>query len=108
MFYPSTSSYRQKDLNALYTLHEREKKRAYAEGVREVEHGAFTPLVLASTGGMTRECSIFTKRIGDLFADKKIPYSKVMFLIRRRFSFALLRSSIIAIRGSRQLKAHTA
>ena len=105
VFYPSASSYRQKDLKALYTLHERQKKRAYAERVREVEHGAFTPLVFASTGGMARECLIFIKRIGDLLADKKkIPYSKMMFLIRCRFSFALLRSSIRAIRGSRQLR----
>ena len=87
VFYLSISSYRQKDLKALYTLHERQK-RAYAEHVREVEHGAFTSIVFASTGGMARECSIFIKRI--LADKKKIPYSKMMFLIRCRFSFALL------------------
>lgn len=105
VFYPFASSYRQKDLKAVYTMHEKQKKRAYAERVREVEHGAFTPLVFASTGGMARECSIFIRRVGDLLADKKkIPYAKMMFLIRCRYSFALLRSSIRAIRGSRQLR----
>ena len=41
----------------------------------------------------------------DLLAEKnKIPFSKMMFLIRCRFSFALLRSAIRAVRGSRQLR----
>ena len=56
---------------------------------------------------MARDCSIFIKRVGDLLSDKKkILYAKMMFLImiRCRFSFALLRSSIRAIRGSRQLR----
>jgi hypothetical protein len=31
------------------------KKREYGEGVREVEHGGFTPLVLSTTGSLGRE-----------------------------------------------------
>ena len=102
VFYPIAPSYRQKDLTALYRMHEQEKKRQYAERVREVEHGVFTPLVFASTGGMARECTIFFKRIADTLSDKKqIPFSQIMYLIRCRISFALLRSAVRAIRGSR-------
>ena len=94
VFYPYASSYQHKDLRSLYQLHERQKKREYVDRVRDVERGTFTPLVFASTGGMARECSIFIKRIADLLAEKnKIPFSRMMFLIRCRFSFALLRSA---------------
>ena len=83
-------------------MHEQEKKRQYAERVREVEHGVFTPLVFASTGGMARECTIFFKRIADTLSDKKqIPFLQIMYLIRCCISFALLRSAVRAIRGSR-------
>ena len=74
----------------------------YAERVREAEHGVFTPLVFASTGGMARECTIFFKRIADTLSDKKqISFSQIMYLIRCRISFALLCSAVWAIRGSR-------
>ena len=108
VFYPIAPSYRNRDLSALYRMHEAEKKRAYGERVREVERGVFTPLVFLSTGGMARECTIFFKRLADILAEKKkIPYSQVMYWVRCRISFALLRSSIMAIRGSRTLRSAT-
>ena len=103
VFYPIAPSYCQKDLISLFRMHELEKKREYAERVREVERGAFTPLVFASTGGMDRECTICFKRIVDILSNrKKMSFSQVLHLIRCRISFALLRSAIRAIRGSRQ------
>ena len=103
VFYPITPSYRQKDLISLYRMHELEKKWEYAERVREVKRRAFTPLVFASTGGMARECTICFKRIADILSNrKKMSFSQVLYLIRCRISFALLRSAIRAIRGSRQ------
>ena len=101
VFYPLAPSYHQKDLTTLYKKHESEKKREYAERVREVEHGTFTPLVFASTGGMARECTIFFKRIADILSEKRnMPFSVIIHLIRCRISFALLRAAIRAIRGS--------
>ena len=83
MFYPIAPSYRNRDLSALYRMHEAEKKRAYGERVREVERGVFTPLVFSSTGGLARECTIFFKRLADILAEKKkLPYSEVMYLVR--------------------------
>ena len=100
--------YCQKYLASLYRRHESKKKREYAQRVREVERGAFTPLVFAFTGGMARECTTIFKRIADiLFDKKKMPYSQAIHLIRCRLSFALIRSAIRAIRGSRRSRQPT-
>ena len=105
VFYLIAPFCRQKDLISLYQMHKLEKKQEYAKRVREVERGAITPLVFASTGGMDRECTICFKRIADILSDrKKMSFSQVLYLIRCRISFALLRLAIRAIRGSRQLR----
>ena len=102
VFHPSAPSYRKKELSAVYRLHENAKKREYGARIREVERGAFTPLVLSTTGGMARECTVFYKRLADRLAYKrKTNYSLVMTWLRCRISFALLRSAIRALRGSR-------
>ena len=106
VFYPSASSYRQKELSTIYKTHENEKKRSYGQRIRDVERASFTPLVFASTGGMAKECTIFFKRLADILAEKKkIAFSKMMYLIRCKISFALLRSSICAVRSSRSSRS---
>ena len=52
VFHPSTPSYRKKELSAVYRLHGNAKKREYGARIHEVERGAFTPVVLSTTGGM--------------------------------------------------------
>ena len=59
VFYPNAPSNRSSSITAAYRKHENDKKRAYGQRVREVEHGVFTPLVLSSTGGMGREATTF-------------------------------------------------
>ena len=54
VFYPNTSSNHSMTATAAYRKHESIKKREYAQRVREVERGVFTPLVLSKTGGMGR------------------------------------------------------
>ena len=62
----------------------------------------FTLLVLSTTGGMAKESTVFFMRIADAIAEKrKLPYSKVMGWLWCRVSFALIRSAIRAIRGSK-------
>ena len=39
------------NISICYRKHENEKKRAYEQRIREVEHSSFTPLVLSATGG---------------------------------------------------------
>ena len=102
VFYPNAQSNQSSSLSSAYRKHEMEKKRAYGQRVREVEHGSFTPLVFSSTGGMGREAYSCYKRIASLIAQKRnTQYSQVMNWIWCRLSFALLRSSIMCIRGTR-------
>ena len=107
VFYPNAPSNRSSSITAAYRKHENDKKRAYGQRVREVEHGVFTPLVLSSTGGMGREATTFFKRLADMLSHKQQkPYSVVMNWLRCRLSFAALRSSIMCIRGSRSSIHH--
>ena len=102
VFYPNASSNCSMTTTAAYCKHEAAKKREYAQRVREVEHGVFTPLVPSATGGMGREAATFYKRLADGISRKEgKEYSVVMGWIRCRLSFAILRSAILCIRGSR-------
>ena len=88
-----------------YRKHEMEKKRAYAQRVREIEH--FTLLVLSASGGFAREATHFYKRLASRLADKwDQPYSLTMRCLRCTISFALLRSAIQCIRGARSSRGH--
>ena len=105
VFYPNASSYRSLSLASAYKHHEDAKKREYGQCVREVEHGVkgvFTPLVCTSTDGMGQEATVFYKRLADLLATHwGQPYSFTIHWLRCCLSFALLRSDILCIRGSR-------
>jgi hypothetical protein len=67
-----------------------------------VEKASFSPLVYSTTGGMGTECSRYHKRIAELIAKKSgDSYSDVVNHIRTRIRFALLKSTLIAVRGER-------
>eukprot|EP00117_Sycon_ciliatum_P046195 scpid56052/ scgid0290/ len=105
VFNPYASSNRATSLASTYTRQEKEKRRAYEQRIRDVEHASFVPAVFATTGGMSRHCTALYKRIACLLAEKsKEPYSVVMAWVRCRLSFALLRASVMCLRGSRSLK----
>ena len=85
-----------------YRHHENIKKRAYEQRVREIEHASFVPLVMSITGELGRIATTMYKRLDSLLSSKwNQPYSTTMGWLRCRLSFALLRSSITAIRGAR-------
>ena len=85
--------------------HENEKKRKYATRVLEIEQGTFTPLVFSTTGGMGEECQRFHSRLAELLASKKgDDYSTTISWIRCKVSFAVLRTALLCLRGSRTLK----
>ena len=99
---PSAQSNQQTSLTSTYRRHELEKKRQYEQRVREVEHSSFTPLVLSSTGGMGKAATTFYKRLSSMLSEKRdVPYSTTIGWVRCRLSFALLRASIMSIRGAR-------
>ena len=100
--HPTADSHMKKSLEQIYRENENEKKRAYGNRVRESEKGAFTPLVFTTTGGMGNECLKLNKRLAELMSQKTgEAYSDVMRHIRSRLRFALLRSTLVAIRGYR-------
>ena len=94
-------------LPAAFKRHENVKRRAYGQRIREVEHASFTPIVLAATGGLAQEATIFYKRLAALLATKwNDEYCKVMGWLRCVLSFSVLRSAIACIRGARSSTGH--
>ena len=66
------------------------------------ESWTFTPLVFTTTGGIWKECLMYHSRLAQLIAIKKgEQYAKTISWIRTRTSFALLRSVLVCLRGSR-------
>ena len=103
--HPNAESYRELEPQQIYRIHENAKKREYHTRVLEIEHGTFTPLIFTTTGGMGTECSAYHKRLAELISIKKgedYIYAKTISWMRTRISFALLRSSLICIRGTRR------
>lgn len=69
----------------------------------EVEQGTFIPLVFTSTGGMTDECKRFHSRLAELLALKKgDDYATTISWIRAKVSFAILRSALLCLQGTRR------
>ena len=100
--HPNADSYRDMDPDQIFMQRETEKKRQYASRVLEVEQATFTPLVFSTTGGMAVECKRYHSRLPELVATKKgESYATSMSWIRARVSFALLRSALLCLRGSR-------
>ena len=86
-------------------MHENRKRLEYAERIINVEHGSFTPLVFSTTGACGPAADTFLKRLASQLADQdQEPYSSVMSWLRRRISFALVRSAILCLRGGRSAK----
>ena len=63
---------------------------------------SFTPLVFSTTGGMGPSALTFYRRLADMLGGRRnTPFNVIMAWIRTRLSFALLRASIMCLRGSR-------
>ena len=109
VFNPLAHTYRSLPLPNCYRRHEQEKKRAYDQRIREVEHGCFSPLVFSATGGMGPTAKVVYKKLASMIATKhNQSYSQTINWLRCRLSFSLLRSSIMCIRGSRSSTHHPA
>ena len=103
--HPNADSYRDLEPQQIYRLHENEKKRLYSRRVLDIEHGTFTPLVFTTNGGMGKECLRYHSRLAELIATKKgEQYATTISWIRARVSFAILRSALICLRGSRNTR----
>ena len=107
VFHPNAPCYRSRDLASVCKQHESAKNREYNQRIQNVMHGVFTPLVFTTTGSMGREGTTFYKHLADMLSHKQEkPYSVVMGWLRCRLSFAILRSSIMCLRGTRSSFGH--
>ncbi len=70
VFNPYAPSNSNSTITSCYKKHENQKKRAYDQRIRDVEHATFTPLVLSATGGLSRQATVFYKRLASLLSSK--------------------------------------
>ena len=99
--HPISQSYSGKSLAEVYQQHEKEKDK-YNQRVIDIEKSSFNPLVFTTTGGMAPECNRVNKRLAEKIAEKRRElYASVIMYIKTKLRFALLRSTVAAIRGFR-------
>ena len=102
IFHPNTQSYQSSKIETLYRRHEIEKKRSFGHRIRKIENGSFTPIVLSTFGGLSRETTVFYKRLANLLAVKRgSSYALTMTWLRIRLAFEMIKSATMCIRGSR-------
>ncbi len=87
-----------------------EKKRAYEQRIKEVEHASFTPIVLSACGSrLAKGATVFYKRLATMLAEKwDESYSSSIGWLRCTISFSLLRSAVQCIHGARSSKGKAA
>ena len=106
--HPNADSNKNLTQEQIYKLHENDKKRLYLSRVLEVEQGTFTPLVFTTAGDMSDECQRYHSHLAELLAVKKQEnYASTITWIRTRVSFAVLRSTLVCLRGSRSKRRTT-
>ena len=90
---------------ALFKKSEKAKMREYRERILKVEQGDFNPLVFTTAGGMAPQCQVVVKKLAEKLAVKQnLNQSVVAGWLRVRLSFALLRTTLLCIRGTRRMK----
>jgi len=98
--HPTSQSYSGKSLAEVYQQHEKEKKDKYNQRVIDIEKSSFNSLVFTTTGGMAPEC--YRVNMAEKIAEKRRePHAFVITYTRTKLRFALLRSTLAAIRGFR-------
>ncbi|XP_066922310.1 uncharacterized protein [Clytia hemisphaerica] len=85
-----------------FEVNEKEKKRHYNQRIIQVDGGSFTPLIFSTNGGAGREAQIFIKALATLLSEKRDELMQITLnYLRTKISFALARSTVLCIRGSR-------
>ena len=104
----NADSYKELSPKQIYKLREDEKKQKYASRIIEVGNGTFTPLVFTTTGGMSQECQRYHSRLAELISSKKQEnYATTITWTRTKVSFAILRTALVCLRGTRSREQGT-
>ena len=94
-------SYLNRSPLAVLSTAEGEKKRKYHQACTN-RRAQFTPVCVSVDGMMGNEASRFVRRLAEqLSARWDSNYSSVLCWIRTRLTFAILRATILCLRGSR-------
>ena len=108
VYHPNAYSYKNLTTEQIYKPHENDKRRLYSSRVLEIERGTFIPLVFTTTGGMSNECQRYRSRLAKLLTVmRQENYASTVAWIRTRVSFAILRSALVCLRGSRSRRRTT-
>ena len=99
----------QRSIPDSYKYHEYIKEQKYEQRIIEVEKATFRPLIFSYTGGAGPPSSKAIQGLAYRISDKKEDsYSDVITYIRTKLIFALLRSSILCLRGARSMRRRLA
>uniref|UniRef100_A0A1X7TLJ3 Uncharacterized protein n=1 Tax=Amphimedon queenslandica TaxID=400682 RepID=A0A1X7TLJ3_AMPQE len=94
-------SYRNRSPPDVLSAAEEQKKKKYHQASTE-RRAQFTPLCVSVDGMMGKEASMFVKRLSERLSIKwGQNYSGVVCWVRTRLTFAILRATILCLRGSR-------
>ena len=94
-------SYSHMSPKAVLRSAETAKKNKYSSACESI-HTSFTPLCFTIDGLVGVEANTFLKKLAERLSLKwDQPYSQVIYWIRKRLSFALLRATGLCLRGTR-------
>jgi hypothetical protein len=102
---PFARSYSHLTQKSILLTAEKSKMREYAERIKEIEQADFNPLVFTTVGAMGNQSQIVMKRLVEQLSERKgVAPSVVTGWLRVRLSFALLRTTLLCVRGTRRKK----
>ena len=108
VLHPNCPSYVNTPVKKLYERAEKKKLSKYNSRILQVEKGSFTPLIYSTFGGWGPCADKYHKRLAQLISWKRNEdYAKVMAHMRIKIRFAILRSTLVALRGERGKKMRT-
>ena len=103
--HPNAPSNRNRKLKPLLKTHENRKKVEYNDRVLQVEHASFTPLIFATNG---EEAEQYHAILAEKTSEKlNCTYADTMNYIRKKLSFTILKTALIALRGHRKKQQYT-
>ena len=106
--HPNAPSNRNRKLKPLLKAHENRKKVEYNDRVLLVEHASFTPLIFATNGAMGQEAERYHAILAEKMSEKlNCTYADTMNYIRKKLSFTILKTALIALRGHRKKQQYS-
>ena len=104
VLYPLAASYLGKNAAQLFEEVAQQRRREYRQRIVEVDDGDFTPMIMFTNGSMGPEMTAVIKQLGRMISEKNgRSYAYVITILRAKFAFALARSAVMCLRGTRSV-----